>query len=1219
MSFRLRVTMLGLALASPTLPGPALAQARLAFDNGDFEGASLSAWRTATGPAPAQLRVCHQPTTVQSETLRIAGGPPAALGGDYWHVPFATSEARGEQGSCWLKTTKRLTSAPFVATQPYVLLLARGAGAIQLRSGTGAVLATKAVGEGPSMQVVALHVPGQRGRRVRVAVVPGDRAVEVDMIQLADTPADAAPAGDGGRVWGFADVHVHPTAHLGMGGLKGRQVLWGVPGGAYRDYQRDPGLIDRDIPQCDGWAHDNQPKADLSDLTQLTRAAVLRGMEAGLPPDAKRDAAVLGTQPGKYVIHDKGYAGSKRGLEAFKGLHQQHHITQIRRSYEGGLRLMSALINHNQQLEMLMSPDRDGRAEGGMTPEIDLIRAHACATRALARLNADWMEIALTPEDAERIIRSNKLAVVLGVEVPDLGRLGVGSPDDEVEALHALGIRQVTVLHGADNALGGSAIFQDVYNTLTDLLNRPSELRDAFRDKVDRHTYRFFDVRDASCPGLPRGECVLYQLRKPERMAYRYQFPVGNMAAPYEVDGQGTSYPGVRGQVNAQGLTAAGRRYIQALMARGMIVDIAHMSERSIADTLAITRAPAARAHGGRCGGDWAQPPAGPHTTTTARRALSAPADCYDDAYPLLFSHVAFRALSLHVDGTPLPSGTEPRSPTGTIIRDNLPREFELSDTNAEIIRRSGGVIGLFIGHDPNEWPAENTGVQRPTTPNDCGLSTEGFALELQYANLKLGGRGIALGTDATFHPMHGPRFGERACAFHELAAKWDERDGPKEDREEMRRLRAYPGQGGPIDFYRPDEQRNAVNYGTLSRAQPATARRVAEHPELKPFRIGGKVYDYNVEGWANYGMIPDTLQDAKNLGVRPGDLAPLFRSAADYMEMWRKARRVGGCGATGCAPRTVALDCVAACRGRCPDSPNAGAPPPAADWQYAGPFTHDATEDARRGVCQAQTLPATNEWSPKDECQRNNGPCLVDQSCHHRANVCSGVLGARTWARCEDDPDRPPLGDAFHGPPVRLGACYAAKRKPCSQASFGSASDTKLAQQTCEEVAKVLDAQCTTGPGSGGVLGHPRWDRFENKGCEGANRLYSSRILDPGLMSWEHACQNTPATIADRANLRPTRCIRSIFGMWGEFLVPDAGCAATGRPYWDVFEDKGCEGANRLFSSRIKNTQQMSWEQACQTTPATIAGRANLRANRCVKSIIGMWGEFLVPDTRCR
>ena len=46
--------------------------------------------------------------------------------------------------------------------------------------------------------------------------------------------------------------------------------------------------------------------------------------------------------------------------------------------------------------------------------------------------------------------------------------------------------------------------------------------------------------------------------------------------------------------------------------------------------------------------------------------------------------------------------------------------------------------------------------------------------------------------------------------------------------------------------------------------------------------------YDINLDGVAHYGMLPDFLQDVRNVGLTPEDLSPLFRSANDTIEMWR-------------------------------------------------------------------------------------------------------------------------------------------------------------------------------------------------------------------------------------------------------------------------------------------------------------------------------------------
>src|SRR5262249_15642539 len=99
-------------------------------------------------------------------------------------------------------------------------------------------------------------------------------------------------------------------------------------------------------------------------------------------------------------------------------------------------------------------------------------------------------------------------AIVLGVEMDQLGELEA-SVDDEVSYLWDIGIRQVTPIHAIDNRIGGASIFEPVYNTLNDLINR----HDFNARKGTPVPAVFFDVDDGGCgrPGDPAlGECVSF-------------------------------------------------------------------------------------------------------------------------------------------------------------------------------------------------------------------------------------------------------------------------------------------------------------------------------------------------------------------------------------------------------------------------------------------------------------------------------------------------------------------------------------------------------------------------------------------------------------------------------------------------------------------------------------------------------------------------------------
>jgi hypothetical protein len=65
------------------------------------------------------------------------------------------------------------------------------------------------------------------------------------------------------------------------------------------------------------------------------------------------------------------------------------------------------------------------------------------------------------------------------------------------------------------------------------------------------------------------------------------------------------------------------------------------------------------------------------------------------------------------------------------------------------------------------------------------------------------------------------------------------------------------------------------------------------DNPPLLRSKAGERRdFDINLDGMAHYGMLPDLLQDIRNSGLSPADFAPLFRSAYDYITMWGVCER---------------------------------------------------------------------------------------------------------------------------------------------------------------------------------------------------------------------------------------------------------------------------------------------------------------------------------------
>jgi microsomal dipeptidase-like Zn-dependent dipeptidase len=884
----------------------------------DFER-GLAGWTIVSGDAFGTELAPRQPTLGDNVVSQRLTGL-VSLGGDYWtgtYVPI------GHQGDYWIGTYEHrpdegaplgrvqgdgpqgvLQSREFVVRNRFISFLIGGGkdvirlkAELQVQEGNAWVMRRVATGNNSErMRREVWEVADLVGRRARIQIVDASSRgwghINVDdfTFPAADPRPGLLSVRDGGftffrdpptRVWGYADTHAHPMGHMGFGGLRGIRTLWGVPGGRYSDYQGTPHLIERDLPRCDGWGHGGGPASHfLMAKMQTQESAESHFLTSG---------------------HGREGGPEFTAFPDFRsGAHHQMHITQIRRAYEGGQRLMSALAVHNEALEYGMAPAEGPEGDRNKfirtTPEREVIEAHVCGMRQLAELNSDWMEIAYSPEDARRIIGANKLAIVLGVEVDRLGDLGFTSVDAEVKHLFDLGIRQVTPIHGINNRLGGPSFFQDLYNTQNDLFNR--ERRHTWAHDFDPSRTVFFSVAEAGCgQGArrgQRGECVLWRFDAKQNSmivdwhqvgapGYHANLTEVDLASRYAF-GRG----GPQGQVNPQGLTPQGHEYIRALMSRGMLIDVAHMSDRSVEHVLRIGRDQVIRSGNAVCG-NWSP------------SLLNAPEVCFTGAYPVMVSHADLRAQGIHQDGT-LPGST-----AGTTHKDFLPREFDLGSYHMEVIRRIGGVVGIFVTQDPLE-PAPDQ-ASAPFA-NDCGRSTKTFGYAYRYAVQKMGGTGVALATDFGFLQLMGPRFGEHACSGYLMAKDWGR------ERERF------------VSMYNRGSQRHAVRYAGLPDRFDMHTR---AHERLQPSRIGARTFNLNTDGIAHYGMLPDVLQDAKNIGMTTEDFSSLFNSAESYIQMWEKAWSVTRCspGDARCGGRftPAPLNCGLVCRGTCPRDTRAGAP----------------------------------------------------------------------------------------------------------------------------------------------------------------------------------------------------------------------------------------------------------------------------------------------------
>ncbi len=336
-------------------------------------------------------------------------------------------------------------------------------------------------------------------------------------------------------MWGFADLHCHPMSHLGFGG----RLFWGAP---------DGGTIETVLRHC-------EPAHGVGG-TGIFGAV-------GNPALAKFEDPGFGGGIG----HMTGGAPEFDGWPRFYTLiHQQMWVDWIRRAFDGGLRLMVALAVNNQFL---------ARELGGVPPydDVTVVETQLRAMRDFVSRHGEWMEVALSAGEAQSIIEGDRLAVVLGVEVDTLGnwRHPDDCTDDDVRRYlqhlyHDLGVRHLFPVHLANNALAGAAVYDDRFA----LLNR------ALNDD-------YIEIEDASSSGIE------FRLEVDPGLAVNwYKSPI-NLSDPlggayYQPPASYRTTPG--GHANTRGLTDRGRAAIAEMMHLGMVIDVDHMSQRALHETL---------------------------------------------------------------------------------------------------------------------------------------------------------------------------------------------------------------------------------------------------------------------------------------------------------------------------------------------------------------------------------------------------------------------------------------------------------------------------------------------------------------------------------------------------------------------------------------------------------------------------------------------------------
>lgn len=736
--------------------------------NWGFE-CGLTGWSNAPGTG------VRQPVAGRAIHATRVRPRPAQLGGDYWHTPFPI----GAEGDFWLSTAHdpdasgplsdaelaqrdervaTLYSPEFPVDGDWISFLIGGQrdterltvslevrvegseeiewiqsrlGALGrpvrggIQDGWMQARSTAAHG-GDELMRTFWSVNEHRGRTARIVIRDrtsqghlnvddfrfGSGALPLDSLMLARDRSFGGTTAyyrDVTRpVWGVADTHTHPAGHLGFGGL----LVAGEPTGA----------ISNALASCDGPLGARGLPGQR--VHGIAGTGICPGGDCGNPG--------LNLFEGTFGHRTSGWDNDFDGWPSIVSVtHQSMHESWIRRAHAGGLRLMVAHVVNTELVGRVL-----GLLGGPRQPvdDVSQVEVQVAGIQALVARNADVMEIALSPRQARDIIHRGKLAVVLGVEQDAWGgfvRDGTCT-DDEVRGYldhlyRSRGIRHMFPVHLSDNAMGGFALYSELWN-----INNLA-VRGDFVGVVPAPAEIEFRMPDASALARELGRALTEEPDVSPAIIFEFianpagvveklftQIAVRGLvqAAVAVTDAASRPYPAGVGHVNSLGLTDRGREAIRHMMRLGMIIDTDHMGMRLREGVLAEVE------------------PRG---------------------YPLIAGHTGFNALGW---------GTN----TTSDLKHKVRSEGELLESTVVRLRALGGMVSpILLAKDLRH----GGGV----ISNDCPGSAKSWLQSYEYALRLMGGTNVGLGTDYTLTHMSGPRFGYEAAWG--LASRDPTRPGP--------------------------------------------------------------------------------------------------------------------------------------------------------------------------------------------------------------------------------------------------------------------------------------------------------------------------------------------------------------------------------------------------------------------------------------------------------
>jgi len=974
------------------------------------------------------------------------------IGGDYWtNLTYRI----GVKGSHWIGTADNyaippgelfdnvgdfdeglkgeLLSKPFPITKRYMTCLIGGMSDMdQLRvellvkvedNEAGAIVIgndrfrveSKATGHGRELMRRAVfnmddffhHVLGRKAR-IRIVDQSSTGHLNVDDFQFTDELPLGQRVTIGGKeypamvqfdgfyydwdapVWGFADLHTHPMSYLGFA----EKVMHGTPDGG----PADPANISAALGDCrcthGGWGLDNL-------CGDYLRQAMMMAMD-DKGNESHREGWTSTSKDGIDGTDFEDYARFRHWPVFSTISHQQMWYEWIKRSYDGGLRVMVALCVNNPLL---------GAAAKGDGPIDDMTVGNNQieALKQFVARHDDFMEIALDPFELRDILRRNKLAIIIGSELDDIGNFALNnsvfegsqhvdpSAQDkekvrqEIERLYGLGLRYIFPVHLMDNKFGGTPIVSPMLNMASKYLNGhplqvvPAEASEHITfwlperfdllEEMKKHDVEigaavallpilapFLPAVAEAWGGIPLGGASggLMPLAMLASFGALGEFGEIIKAIPPDVWPIGNNYPTYPGKAigeapwghkNARGLTKLGRFAVTEMMKRGMMIDVDHMSQRTIDEVFEMAESnpvgyPLNSGHnsfrdqatehstenhrtgeqmarirslGGLFGVGYEN--SSQHSVSEQRQTTVSQVDNDCGGTSKTVSQIYLRALeamegrnvALGTDINGLITGPGPRFGPNSSFATMSPWHLEehiRSQRNGVRYEPMHGrpIVGpAFLGRGVD--PGQQYGWGRDEYTENGNLHY-GYTYSQEQRDFF-----AALRTFYYFKKQVSDGLTQTAVQIelgkvvNALSAGYDKFRVGALALGLIKGIKGWPLNGGSditlgaeqlgrlvfqievLDASVPDELDNFMRQRLESLRGVWTDYHhiFGGNTPLKRSKTGPKDWDINFDGVAHYGLLPDLFQDMRNVGMETTDLNPLFHSGDDFARMWTK------------------------------------------------------------------------------------------------------------------------------------------------------------------------------------------------------------------------------------------------------------------------------------------------------------------------------------------